>query len=123
MRPKAAKEARTGLKKASWRRPNGGQERPESRGQRGLESLCLFGQALMRNGGRRGSPALILEGEGVYPPLKDGSMEAPPFANLPAIESISGQSQILSVRPYLIHGPSSIRPDSLGFARIRYDAL
>ena len=73
MRPKAAKEARTGLKKASWRRPNGGQERPESRGQRGLESLRLFGQALRRIGERRESAVWILEGEGVYPPLKDGS--------------------------------------------------
>ena len=68
MRPKAAKEARTGLEKANWRRPNGGQERPESRGQRGLESLRLFGQALRRIGERRESAALILEGEWVAPP-------------------------------------------------------
>ena len=77
MRPKAAKEARTGLEKASWRRPNGGQERPESRGQRGLESLRLFGQALRRIGGPGGSPAWILEREWVEPPLKDGSPRGP----------------------------------------------
>ena len=65
MRPKAAKEARTGLEKASWRRPNGGQERPESRGQRGLESLRLFGQALRPKGEVRGdSPVLPQGGRG-----------------------------------------------------------
>ena len=77
MRPEAAKEARTGLEKASWRRPKGSQERPENRGQRGLESLRLFGQALRRMGERRGSTARILEGEGVYPPLRMGLLGKP----------------------------------------------
>ena len=74
MRPKATKEARTGLEKATWRRPKGGQERPESRGQRGLESLCLFGQALRPKGEAIGGiPERPRGGGRVDPPLKDGS--------------------------------------------------